>query len=360
MRTGVAALCLLAGCADDTQSGGTEEGSTTETSGPMPTSTAATTVLPTTDTTEGTPTTDGSTSCCEVHPTSGCDISSVEACVCAESAFCCQFEWDAACVDLAVTTCGGCDVADDTADTGPMDAGTCCDVQGTPGCSNMEIQDCVCQADAFCCKMEWDGMCVDAAVAMCGANCEGPPPGGDCCEANGSPECDDPRITMCTCALDPFCCEEEWDLMCVEASIDCRSGCVIVQGDCCEANGSPGCDDDEIEECTCAQDPFCCDMSWDDKCVGIAASVCRAGCDLPTTGSGSGSDTAGDSETGGTTTGGTTTGGTTAGETSAGTTSTSTTGGSSGGGSSTGASSSGGSSTGSSATGGSSSTTAMG
>jgi hypothetical protein len=63
-----------------------------------------TTVPPTTtmpdDTTGG-----GSDSCCEVHATAGCNEEAVVDCVCAQEAFCCAFEWDQSCVDIAMADC---------------------------------------------------------------------------------------------------------------------------------------------------------------------------------------------------------------------------------------------------------------
>ncbi len=39
-------------------------------------------------------------------------------------------------------------------------------------------------------------------------------------------------------------------------------------GDCCSANGTPGCDDSVCCELVCACDPFCCDTDWDASCAG--------------------------------------------------------------------------------------------
>jgi len=36
-----------------------------------------------------------------------------------------------------------------------------------------------------------------------------------CCET-GAPGCDDPVVRDCICVLDPFCCETEWDALCVQ------------------------------------------------------------------------------------------------------------------------------------------------
>jgi hypothetical protein len=48
-------------------------------------------------------------------------------------------------------------------------------------------------------------------------------------------------------------------------------------GDCCSANGTPGCDDSECETTVCDAfviDPFCCDTAWDNFCAEEANQYC--------------------------------------------------------------------------------------
>ena len=45
-------------------------------------------------------------------------------------------------------------------------------------------------------------------------------------------------------------------------------------GDCLEANGTPGCTNEECEATVCAIDPFCCDISWDGICADEAGELC--------------------------------------------------------------------------------------
>lgn len=54
---------------------------------------------------------------------------------------------------------------------------SCCEPHGTPGCNEEAVVDCVCGQEAFCCAFEWDQNCVDLAVNSCMATCEEPPPG---------------------------------------------------------------------------------------------------------------------------------------------------------------------------------------
>lgn len=44
--------------------------------------------------------------------------------------------------------------------------------------------------------------------------------------------------------------------------------------DCCEDNGTPGCDDPDCEATVCEVDPVCCDGSWDALCANEAAELC--------------------------------------------------------------------------------------
>lgn len=50
-------------------------------------------------------------------------------------------------------------------------------------------------------------------------------------------------------------------------------------GDCCTANRAvAGCEVPMIETCVCGMDSFCCDTEWDDVCVALAQDECGALC----------------------------------------------------------------------------------
>lgn len=165
-------LALL-GCASDdggaaatvggTVSGGTVSGGTAPTGG-GPTDSADTTNPPPTG---GTPV----GSCCEEHPTPDCNPFSVSSCVCNERPYCCMFDWDASCVDVATNSCNGCGPVEDSGTTGVVGEGDCCRANGTPGCTDPRVQACVCADNAACCDAGWDGTCVEIAAGMCDAGC---------------------------------------------------------------------------------------------------------------------------------------------------------------------------------------------
>jgi hypothetical protein len=164
--------------------------------------------------------------------------------------------------------------------------GDCCSANGTPGCDDVACCQAICAADPFCCNTAWDGICANAAVAQCkvcsggGGACPGQ--GGDCCSANGTPGCDDVACCELICAADPFCCDTAWDSICASAAQTqckvCSGGgnpaCGPGAGDCFVANGTPGCDDVACCETVCAVDPFCCDVAWDSICASEALKLC--------------------------------------------------------------------------------------
>jgi hypothetical protein len=47
---------------------------------------------------------------------------------------------------------------------------------------------------------------------------------------------------------------------------------------CCIPNGGLGCNHPSCQDCVCALDSFCCDVSWDSICAGEALNQCGAVC----------------------------------------------------------------------------------
>ncbi|MEM6990101.1 MAG: hypothetical protein AAF721_06380 [Myxococcota bacterium] len=102
---------------------------------------------------------------------------------------------------------------------------------------------------------------------------------GFCCAGNFSPGCSSAPCENAVCAMQPSCCEEEWDDSCGMLAI---AECAVCQnlGDCCVAHESPGCDDLMCAAAVCDFDPFCCDTEWADFCVEDTSFACDGLCEM--------------------------------------------------------------------------------
>ena len=128
-------------------------------------------------------------------------------------------------------------------------AGTCYEINKTPGCAIAVCCNIVCDVDPFCCEAEWDLICVDFAVDIC-ATCPGK---GSCFEDGDTPSCNDTACCEIVCTIDAFCCHTAWDLICVgEAELlclndPCELKCpdgAIAEVDLCEEDTNGGCNQD--------------------------------------------------------------------------------------------------------------------
>jgi hypothetical protein len=107
----------------------------------------------------------------------------------------------------------------DTDSSGGTDDGVdgCCAADDQPGCADPMIESCVCELDAYCCEQAWDEACVNTAQLSGCSPCGGePPPQLDCCTDNESQGCTDVDVQDCVCLADPYCCEQAWDQACVD------------------------------------------------------------------------------------------------------------------------------------------------
>ena len=156
---------------------------------------------------------------------------------------------------------------------GGSDAGDCFSANGTPSCNEGTCCEIVCALDPFCCDVEWDSACANQAANSCqcgGSNA------GDCFSANGTPYCNNGTCCENVCASDAFCCNIEWDSLCASAADDiCCGGSDA--GDCFSANGTPSCNDGTCCEIVCTLDPFCCNVAWDSACASQAMNSCQCG-----------------------------------------------------------------------------------
>jgi hypothetical protein len=191
---------------------------------------------------------------------SGCDPCVTQ--ICALDPFCCDTQWDLQCVTEVNTICGlpACAVCGN----GVVDAGETCDGAALAG------EDCITQG--------FDGgtlACAANCLAYDTATCSNFT--GDCCAAHPEVGCDDAACTAAICGPDPFCCNSNWDAACANAAV-ANAACQGVggscpgggSGDCCAAHAGTGCDDATCEASVCALDAFCCNNNWDAQCANEA------------------------------------------------------------------------------------------
>jgi hypothetical protein len=204
--------------------------------------------------------------CYADNGTPGCNDAICCQAVCTVDAYCCHVEWDSVCADQAGTYCAGPPI--------PCPGeGACRTPHPNPGCSDQECCELICSIDPFCCDIEWDQVCASEAVQLC-PNIGGCPGTGDCFVPNGTPGCADAVCCELVCALDPFCCGVEWDQLCADAAAKlCVEQCPGT-GSCFQEQGTPGCEDDECCKTVCFQDAFCCQAQWDATCVALALDLC--------------------------------------------------------------------------------------
>lgn len=117
---------------------------------------------------------------------------------------------------------------------------------------------------------------------VCGAGA------GDCFAANATPGCDDTECCEVVCALDPFCCDVQWDGVCAEQAMlsqACGHGdsvCSEIAGmpgaECCDSHGGIGCSQFQCCMCVCDLDPFCCEVEWDEICAFALIAKCPCDC----------------------------------------------------------------------------------
>jgi len=121
--------------------------------------------------------------CCVVHGGTGCSDLGCMVAVCGYDPFCCSVSWDGICAGEALTDlgcangCNGCLAGctycgDGTVDPGedcdpPATAGgsDCCVAHAFTGCSDPVCAAAVCGYDPYCCIAQWDGLCVNDALA---------------------------------------------------------------------------------------------------------------------------------------------------------------------------------------------------
>ena len=213
--------------------------------------------------------------CCTGTPgTPGCmDVTCCQT-VCACDPYCCDVEWDGFCAADGFPPGSGCGAevlcpnicAGGPGVCGPGN-GDCCTGDGTPGCDDVACCEAVCAFDSFCCDVAWDDLCASEAVDICPALCGTP------CDVTCAPG----KIPE----NEPECGLVDHDGDGVpddQVNGGCNSPVFANPSNCCVAHAGPGCDDAACQATVCAVDPFCCNVEWDGICASEAAQLCGGLC----------------------------------------------------------------------------------
>jgi hypothetical protein len=156
--------------------------------------------------------------------------------------------------------------------------GACFSANGTPGCEDESCCETTCAVDPFCCESEWDGACALMAEGLCSGSFSAcGDESGSCSDpaGNGTPGCEDEECCNRVCQRDPFCCLQAWDAFCAfQESELCHLACEAGAGICHAIHEGPGCDDEACCAEVCPRDPLCCQETWDESCVDLANQHC--------------------------------------------------------------------------------------
>ena len=160
-------------------------------------------------------------------------------------------------------------------------SGSCLSARPTPGCDSAACCNTVCAIDPLCCASDWDASCAALANTSCIGYC-GAAVSGNCYAAHSNPACDNATCCASVCGADPFCCDTQWDVTCAQyAGFMCQGTpgtCGVTAASCFKPHPQGACDDVSCCNAVCSVDPSCCSQSWDTLCVTIATQTCVAGC----------------------------------------------------------------------------------
>jgi len=140
-----------------------------------------------------------------------------------------------------------------------------------------------CDSGYSACTATLDASCSGTGEGGGGGGPVDPPAcSHDACEVGElmAPTCD--SCVAAICDADAYCCEVAYDEYCVAAAqAEAVCGCepiISCAHDLCEAGEilDPACDD--CVESVCAEDGFCCNTEWDDLCVSRAEDTCSLSC----------------------------------------------------------------------------------
>lgn len=164
--------------------------------------------------------------------------------------------------------------------------GDCCADHANPGCDNDAGEDCVCAIDPFCCQVQWDALCVQQYEQGCGGTCGGGGPEVDCADLvdndnDGLVDCSD-----ADCGTDPGCVGPAFEFSCfnfVDDDFDGLTDCA--DSDCaaepiCQTPGTElFCDNGLDDDLDFLIDCLDPDCAADPLCGPIVGENCTNGVD---------------------------------------------------------------------------------
>ncbi len=156
--------------------------------------------------------------------------------------------------------------------------GDCFSAHAGRGCQDATTCTNVFAVDPYCGDTSWDGLCAQKADGIVNGFPTCSATSGSCLTGKATPGCDDSACCQSICESDPFCCLTQWDDVCASDTGEiCGlfASCSTSTESCNTVHATPGCNNTSCCSMVCAIDPMCCNGEWDDVCTGFAATECR-------------------------------------------------------------------------------------
>ncbi|MFO0873802.1 MAG: hypothetical protein U0575_07495 [Phycisphaerales bacterium] len=111
-----------------------------------------------------------------------------------------------------------------------------------------------------------------AVIEVVASACPGTEP---CFAPHATPGCSDVDCCNAVCDADPSCCAAAWDVDCaVFAAVFCGECGSPTSGCCYSPHDGIGCSAGNCCAAVCATTPPCCEVAWDDACAALAVATC--------------------------------------------------------------------------------------
>lgn len=152
-----------------------------------------------------------------------------------------------------------------------------CTQSGDSGCDDGYV--------ACAINLAGEGTCDEGGTGGAGGGGPGPDPDECAHDTCAEGEALDATCSDCAtdvCAEDPYCCDVAWDEACLDvaktvATCECAAGCAhseCVTGEALKSTCSP------CASAVCDEDDYCCNGEWDALCHSIAVGIPECGCSV--------------------------------------------------------------------------------